>query len=267
MPAIQLRLATVLFFLATSVAIAVPRPVVAGETGDLGPNQVFKSERLGYDLHYRVYTPSGYENYADLPTLYVTDGQWYVREGRLHELMDRLIDEGTIEPAVVVFIDNRDPYDYNVNRRNSQFFCNKDYIHFVSKELAPFIDEKFGTSTDRADRAILGLSFGGLNSACFGLYARDSFEGIAMQSPAMHPVPDIVDDYAKLEDVDLKIFLSTGTDRDNAERTRAFKKVLDEIGVEMNYIEVPYGHNWQNWKPLLDDILEYYYGSAESEER
>lgn len=234
-----------------------------GLTGDLGPNQVFQSKRLGYDLHYRVYTPANFDSSDALPTLYVTDGQSYIRNGRLHELMDRLIADGSIEPAVVVFIDNRDPYNYNVNRRNSQFFCNQDYIHFVAKELAPFIDSKFGTSTDRADRTILGLSFGGLNSACFGLYAHDSFRGIAMQSPAMHPVPDIFDSYASLEDADLKVFLSTGTNRDNEARTRAFKKILDDVGLEMHYVEVPYGHTWQNWQPLLDDILLYYYGTTE----
>lgn len=228
--------------------------------GDLGPNQVFKSERLGYDLHYRAYTPDGYQDMDDLPVMYVTDGQWYISEGRLVETMDKLIADKVIEPAVVIFIDNRDPYDYNVNRRNSQFFCNKDYIHFVTKELVPFVDTKFGTSTDREDRVILGLSFGGLNSACFGLFANSTFRGIAMQSPAMHPVPDIVSQYAALEQTDLKIFLSTGTKRDNEERTRQFRDVLENIDVELEYVEVPHGHNWQNWQPLIDDILIYYFG-------
>ena len=53
--------------------------------------------------------------------------------------------------------------------------------------------------------------------------------------------------------------LSTGTVRDNEDRTRQFKRVLKKRGYELLYKEVPFGHDWNNWKPLLDDILRYFY--------
>ena len=231
---------------------------IGRSNGQLSPNKIIKSESLGYDLHYRVYTPDGYDSLDNLPVIYTTDGQWYIQSGRVDKQMDRLTSDGSIRPAIVVFIDNRDPYDPNNNRRNSQFFCNRDYIAFVVDELVPHIDDQYKTSSSREDRTMLGLSFGGLNSACFGIHAADEFKGIAMQSPALHPVPSIFGSYENAKDLDLKIFLSSGRTNDNLDRTRRFKDVLEGTGAELNYIEVDGSHNWGNWGPLIDDVLEYY---------
>ncbi|NND71266.1 MAG: esterase family protein [Rhodothermales bacterium] len=228
---------------------------------DLSYNKIFKSQKLGYDLHYRVYTPGGYSDLDSLPVIYVTDGQWYIQNGKVHKVMDQLVQAGKIKPAIVVFIDNRDPYNPSNNRRNSQFFCNRDYIAFITDELVPYIDGQYKTSGDRDDRIMLGLSFGALNSACFGLYAADTFRGIAMQSPALHPVRSILPEYESSEPLDLKIFLSTGTIRDNLEATRRFKIILDKTGAELEYVEVEASHDWNNWAPLIDDILEFYLGN------
>ena len=158
-------------------------------------------------------------------------------------------------------MDNRDPHRLSVNRRNQQFFCNLRYISFVTDELVPEIDARYRTRATREGRVILGLSFGGLNSACFGLYAYDSIGGIAMQSPATHPVPDLIPDYERNPTRPIKVFLSTGTDNDNATTSRRFKKVLEEKGYELSYIEVPFGHTWRNWGPLIDDVLVYFFGT------
>ena len=43
--------------------------------GKLTENLTLSSASLGYDVHYRVYTPEGYAQLSRLPALYVTDGQ------------------------------------------------------------------------------------------------------------------------------------------------------------------------------------------------
>ncbi len=112
--------------------------------------------------------------------------------------------------------------------------------------------------------ALGAMSFGGLNSACFGLEAHESFGGIGMQSPAMHPVDDLFSRYRKAPKRDMKIFLSTGTKSDNEGRTRTLKGILQHKGYAIHYVEVPYGHNWNNWGPLLDDALIYFFGTENS---
>ena len=146
-----------------------------------------------------------------------------------------MIAAGEIEPMMAVFLDNRDPDNLQDNRRNQQFFCNRDYIKFVSEELVGEIDRKYKTRSDRTARTIIGLSFGGLNSACFGLYEYDTFTGIAMQSPAVHPVPSLFSDYRRAPKQDLKIFLTTGSRNDNEARTREFKQIMDKKGYDLFY--------------------------------
>ena len=123
----------------------------------------------------------------------------------------------------------------------------------------PEIDRNWPTSAQREDRAILGLSFGGLNSACFGLFAHETFGAIAMQSPALHPVPSIHNAYRESEALPLRIFLSTGTKRDNEASTRRLRDILRDKHYELEYVEVPEGHDWKNWGPLLDDVLRFFF--------
>ena len=76
----------------------------------------------------------------------------------------------------------------------------------------------------------------------------------------MHPVRSLFSAYQDSTRLPLKIFLSSGTKNDNEARTRRFKSILEDKGYEMEYVEVPHGHDWANWKPLIDDVLTYYFG-------
>lgn len=229
------------------------------ENGTLSKNQRIESTALGYALQYRVYTPAGVESLQNLPTLYVTDGQWYIDNGRMVKTLNQEIKKGRINPIIVVFVDNRDPDNLRNNRRNSQFFCNTDYAKFYARDLVPAITDHYPVSTNREERVILGLSFGGLNAACFGLTLHPLFGGVAMQSPAIHPVPQLVPLYESEEKRPIKIFFSIGRKNDNTAVGRRFRDVLKKKGYEMLYKEVPHGHTWQNWRPLLDDVLVYFF--------
>jgi enterochelin esterase-like enzyme len=243
------------------VAVLVAR-APASMAGTLSDNIRLDSHILGYAVQYRVYTPSG-GHAAALPTLYVTDGAWYLAEGDMKELLDQSIDTGKIEPLVAVFVDTRDPDDPRVNRRNEQLICKTDYARFFATELIPEIDARYGTRRDPAARTILGLSFGALNAACFGLAMPQVFRGIAMQSPASAGHLAIVADaYGKAKPLPLRMFLSVGTRDDNTSAGRKFRRVLERQGYPLAYREVPFGHEWQNWRPLLPDILATFFAPA-----
>lgn len=245
-------------------AAGIVMPVQATETAvtdTLSNRRVIRSQILDYGLQFWVYTPPGHESMDKLPALYVSDGAWYLKRGGLAVIADSMIAIGEIEPLVIVFLDARNPDNLDINRRNEQFFCNPRFIDFVRDELVPRIDRTYHTFSDRTARSILGLSFGGLNSACFGLHAHDTFEGIAMQSPAMHLVKTIHQAYADSRRLPIKVFLSSGDHRDNEDRTRKLRDILEDKEYPLHYMEVPFAHNWMNWKPLLDDILTYFYAS------
>lgn len=230
------------------------------QQSEVSDTLLIHSEALTYDLQYWVYTPAGYDSLDELPVLYLSDGAWYKETGDMPAVLDSLISSELMEPIVAVFLDARIPGYEHLSRRNAQFFCNDSYMEFYEHELIPTIDSTYKTRAEREARTIAGLSFGGLNAACFGLYAHDSFEGIAMQSPATHPVRYIHQAYADSARLPLRIFMSSGDHSDNEARTRAFRDILQGKEYPMKYIEVPFAHNWENWGPLQDDLLLYFYG-------
>lgn len=247
--------------IALSIPILIACSAFASE-GTLSDNHRILSAKLGYELQYRIYRPFATADDDKLPSLYVTDGQLYLRYGKFKSVLDDAIDSGLIEPVLVVLLDSRNPDNLTENRRNAQFMCNIDFASFFAEELVPTISRDQPVSLSRDDRVILGLSFGGLNSACFGVMLPKLFSGIAMQSPASGKHVDIVRElYAKREALPLKMFLSVGTENDNQTAVKRFRRVIESKGYDLTYVTVREGHNWRNWGPLLDDVLVTFFGS------
>lgn len=231
---------------------SLPAPAV----GTLSENILIDSSSLNYTLQFRVYIPENTKTTDKLPTVYVTDGQWYIAAGRMPQVMDREITSGRMRPVIAVFIDSGEPGNPRNNRRNDEFMCNATYAQFYRDELIPTLENNFPVSESREDRVIMGLSFGGLNAACFGLMITDSFSGVGMHSPANSKHLKLLSElYDKRDKLPLKIFFSTGTKRDNTKAARKFRRVLETKGYDLTYTEVPFGHDWNNWRPLVDDLL------------
>jgi enterochelin esterase-like enzyme len=241
--------------LALAAALCGLSPVVVA--GTLSENIRISSQYMGYDLQYRVYTPSGVEPDSKYPVLLVTDGQWYIRPLGMIGVLDSLIDSGQIEPIYVIFVDSRNPDDLEENRRFKEFMCNADYVNFYTAELLPSLYGLYPINVDREDTYILGLSFGGLNAACFGLLASNRFSGLGMHSPGNHKHMRLVSEmYEDVDTMPLRIFLSAGTVNDNLRASKQFREVFEEKGYEVTFV-VNNGkaHNWENWSELLDDVL------------
>ncbi len=226
------------------------------EAGELSDNIRISSKYMGYDLQYRVYTPDGIEDGQLYPVLFVTDGAFYIEMG-LPSVVDELVAAGEIRPVFVVFVDSRNPDDPAESRRNSEFMCKIEYVNFYNAELLPWLHREFPISRSRDDTNILGLSFGGLNSACFGVITSATFSGIGMHSPASdRHVREVSRLYQRNETEPLRVFISSGTRNDNLRSTRRFRDVLEDKGYQVTYVENKgAGHDFENWVELLDDAL------------
>ncbi|MEW9799009.1 alpha/beta hydrolase [Alteromonas sp. CYL-A6] len=250
-PAIRQHMVSLLLSIAAFGALASDN--LAGHLSD---NQRITSQVLHYSLQFRVYQPPGLTGQLAYPVLYVTDGQWYIRDGQLPARADALIQQGELPPLFIVFIDSRNPDQLTENRRNQEFMCNPDYARFIVSELIPVIEQTYPVSADADNRGIAGLSFGGLNAACVGLMASHVFHKVGMQSPASDQhVALITQQYQRTATAPLTLFLSAGTRNDNVSAIREFRKVLVKQGHQVTYREVREGHNWKNWAPLQRDML------------
>ena len=153
------------------------------------------SSNLGYDVNYKVYTPYNYASLDSLAVVYFTDGHEYSNSalGAAVNVLDNLIYDEEIEPLLAVFIDPRDPNNSSINRRIDEYAGNPDFANFVADELVTEIDNNYKTIKNPASRGIIGTSFGGRNSAYFGLVRNDVFQKIIIHSPALNQ--QIIDDY------------------------------------------------------------------------
>ncbi|WP_428390021.1 alpha/beta hydrolase-fold protein [Mucisphaera sp.] len=240
---------------------AFPTETVRSETvprGTITANARIPSQRLGQDVNVRVYTPAGYDDEAmeNLPVVYVTDGHEYLdqRLGAMATVLDNLIDQGTIQPVIAVFIDPRNPSN-GQNLRFDHYINNPDFVGFLADELVPTIDRSFRTNPTAEARTIMGTSLGGLVSAYTGALRPEVFGNLGIQSPAFWTYPTIYNWYQDMDLADaLKIVMTAGAEYDGNGGV-TMDAILGGRGFDYRFIETNEGHSWGQWRGLLDEIL------------
>ncbi len=203
-----------------------------------------------------VYTPLGYEAQA-LPVIYVQDGVAYYRIAKLAEVLEQLLQEQSISPAHLVFIE---PLD-----RFAEYRFNPEYVLFMTQELVPLIDKELQTTTKRI---AMGASLGGLVSATLALEHPDLFQTIISQSGAFLGSPDepdfykgksswVLDTLQKQEALALRWYTEVGTLEWLTDINRQVHEVLLQKVYDHVYKERNAGHNWVNWRNGLGNMLKF----------
>ena len=229
-----------------------------------GPIRI-ASATLGYDLQYWIYLPEKFSK--PLPELYITDGQAYLNAGELTDLLNDEIEHGNIAPIAAIFVDSRDPDYLAETRRNKEFMCKADYAKFFIGELMPQISSRWTGADAFTRRGVMGVSFGAINSACFGMLTPGVFQLLIMHSPASSEHLDVVNElYREKPRNPSAIFISHGGPQDNDAAARRFVQTLQEKGYPIRYIANDGGHDWENWRPLLDDSLRAFAGLRAGDE-
>src|SRR6187551_3889350 len=127
-----------------------------------------------------VYTPPGYEKDVKqrYPVLYLQHG-WgedetaWSNQGHANLIMDNLIAEGKIKPFIIVMT-----YGMTNEIKFGSGFKNFDIKHFQTvlvDELIPYVDTNFRTIAKQSDRAMGGLSMGGMETKMITLNKTDVF--------------------------------------------------------------------------------------------
>ena len=173
--------------------------VVHTLTGDVRAHEGFRSVHLPSLHDVWVFLPPGYDAEPErrYPVLYLHDGQnlfddatAFSREWQVDETAQRLIEEGAIEPLVIVGVSNAGParideYTPTRDRRHRAGGGATRYGRMLVEDLKPFIDRTYRTLPDPAHTGLGGSSLGGLVSMYLGLQYTGLFWRLAVLSPSV----------------------------------------------------------------------------------
>ncbi len=145
-----------------------------------------------------VYTPPTYgvNPKEKFPVLYLQHG-WgedetaWSNQGHENLIMDNLIAEGKCKPFIIV-----NAYGLtNDIKFGSGFgqFTGKEFEEMLCNELIPYVDSHFKTKTDRNNRALAGLSMGGMTTKLISGRRVDMFASFGLLSGGQFAPSDFQD--------------------------------------------------------------------------
>lgn len=223
---------------------------------------------LGLPQHqsdFYVYTPPGYDAKAkhNYPVLYLLHGysdraDGWSAVGQANLILDSLLAQGKIKPMIVVMPLGYGNMEFVLGGHNSwstpaAVTENTDlFSKALLTEVLPRVESQYHASKKREDRAIAGLSMGGLESLSTGLNNTDKFAYIVGLSSAAASV-----DQARLANLNPKsanlklLWIACGTEDRLLEPNRQLITFLKSKDMPVTAIETPGMHTWMVWRDNL----------------
>jgi enterochelin esterase-like enzyme len=242
-------------------------------------DETYYSTAVGKNRRVLVYTPPDYDrSHAPLPVLYLYHGFWdtrysWVTEGRLAQILDNLLGNGEAVPMIVVvpeahalppestpvvspdFVANVIPY-----LTKNQTVADQELFH----DIIPFIKGHYAISDEPKERAIAGLSMGGLQAIETGIVHLGYFSWIGAFSPGV--ISGALSDefnsaLMEPDKINKRLLLFEIISGDNDEivgkHVTQFESRLKQANVQHVYTLLPGGtHSMFVWRPALSSFLQ-----------
>jgi enterochelin esterase family protein len=224
-----------------------------------------------------VYTPPGYEKgRGDYPVFYLLHGAMDCDEswssvGRAGVILDNLIASGKAKPMIVVMpAGHTGTFRFGGGGDNSFQRQMDEFAQDFEDDVRPYVEKNYRAKTDRASRAIAGLSMGGaqtLNIAfaklsdygSIGVYSSGIF-GIAGGFGGAAPSTQWEDAHkATLDDASLKeglkvVWFGCGKEDFLVKTSQATVDMLKKHQFDVTSKDSDGGHTWLNWRDYLAEF-------------
>ncbi len=219
--------------------------------------------------HAMVYTPAEYENgKKSYPVLYLQHGMGedetgWSKQGHMQHIMDNLIASKQAVPMIVVMEsgDIKAPFRGGDNRQGRSQYGASFYKVMIN-DLIPTIDNKFRTLTDRDNRAMAGLSWGGHQTFDLVLSNMDKFAWIGTFSGAIFGI-DLKTAYngvfTNADEFNKKIhYMYMNWGSDDFIKSGDIVKGLQEMGIKVEGKQSEgTAHEWLTWRRGLNDFVPH----------
>jgi enterochelin esterase family protein len=222
---------------------------------------------------YVVYTPPGYDRQrkGGYPVLYLLHG-WSDNEtgwteiGRAEYILDTLIHEHKAVPMVVVMplgYGNLDfvTHDFSVWGDPAQIAENVQlFQQSLFTEVMPAVERDYNLAKGRDNRAIIGLSMGGLESVTIGLNHTGTFAYVggmssALTTASLDPLFPALATPEAVKKANLRLlWIACGTEDSLIRANRAFVAWAKAKGLDPVAVETPGLHVWEVWR---DNLLHF----------
>lgn len=267
--------------------------IIKGNPGDLySVNAVphgsvtrrwYNSPVLKEERRITIYTPPGYENNNQTyPVFYLLHGsggdeEAWIALGRSAQILDNLIAQGKAKPMIVVM-----PNGHTQNAA-APGESSRDYIPAMGggnrqpvasmedsfEDIMKFVESNYRVKKDKANRAVAGLSMGGMHSSAISAKYTNTFDyvGIFSAPPIASAMGrDNSDEAAKRTEEFVKkletqkkngfklYWIACGNTDFLYNGVIESMKKMDEIGFKYTYRESGEGHIWKNWRIYLSEF-------------
>ena len=239
----------------------------------------YDSPTLDLKRRMYVYTPPGYDNgKGKFPVFYLLHGgggdedAWSTL-GRACQIMDNLIAQGKAKPMIVVMTngnpgDAASPYEAPPKAEDSGNqgvfgMASGQFEKSLVKDVIPYIEGHYRALTGRENRAVSGLSMGGMQTMNLAFDYTEMFDYFGVMSMGITTsdqlgrdwFPDVDNRIKNLASKGYKLYwLGCGADDFLHEAALNLKAKLEENNLKFTYRESSGGHTWSNWRIYLTEF-------------
>lgn len=224
-----------------------------------------------------IYTPPGYENSKEkYPVLYLLHGmggdeEAWIALGRTAQILDNLIAQGKAKPMLVVMPNGNVAQEaapgesaLGLVKPTMQLPNTMDGKYEETfMDIVRFVESNYRVKTEKAGRAIAGLSMGGYHTLHISRYYPNTFDYIGLFSAAIMPSQNAQSKVYENLDATKKVQMNNGyklywiaigkTDflfKNNVE----YREKLNTMKMPYIYCETEGGHTWTNWRVYLSEF-------------
>lgn len=211
---------------------------------------LFPSKSTNTSRRAFVYTPPGYyeKTSTRYPVLYLQHG-WgedetaWSNQGHANLIMDNLIAEKKIKPFIIVMTYGM---TNDVKFGGLRNFDINPFQTVLLDELIPYVDKNFRTLANQSNRAMAGLSMGGMETKTITLNKPEVFAYYGLLSGGTY-APEDIKDKSKVK----LVFLSCGS-KERPDGVKNAAEALKKAGFNaVSYVSEGTAHEFQTWRRSL----------------
>lgn len=229
----------------------------------------YYSDTEGRERRCYVYTPAAYEKNpnAKYPVLYLQHGMgedergWH-QQGQMANILDNAIASGKAVPMLVVMDNGNCSHIFGSRQGETMEQFGASFTPVLLNDLIPYIEKTFRVKTNRENRAMAGLSWGGKETLDITLSNLDKFSHIGSFSGALFFLQNGIEnayggvfkDPKAFNDKVKVLFLSMGSEENFG--SAKISQALTEAGIKNIYYESPGTHHeWLTWRRSLNEFI------------